>query len=415
MIDSKNGRQSQLLYADGVTWNSFVKNIGFTIGFLVLNSILLLLAIQNQSLFNVLMYEDRIGEWATFYSFALAGVIGLVHLIKRGRSKSTSQKVHQKTRRYTILALSFCCLFFAGEEISWGQRLFGAMPSDFFQELNHQQELNLHNILVYFISARFAFILICVGYGIVLPIAVLKANNRDESTAFSKLRAVSPSLALSPWFAVAAFVYWIDPVVLSLEAAELLLALLLFCDVILKCQTEGNRSAVNSRRMPIQLAVFGLPLILGAINNPVIDHTILAPDPARIEKANAELDEIAWDLKNAGRIYPEIPRQDQVFDSRIYNAINEEMVRFSKQSRFHGKRDDPELSPEDRKRRKYFLDPWNNPYWISLKGYGSVQVYSFGPNGRLDTILLHEERIPSEADIRGDDLSVWVDVFGSDR
>lgn len=35
----------------------------------------------------------------------------------------------------------------AGEEMSWGQRLFGFEASESFQQLNHQNETNLHNLI----------------------------------------------------------------------------------------------------------------------------------------------------------------------------------------------------------------------------------------------------------------------------
>jgi len=42
------------------------------------------------------------------------------------------------------------CLFFfgAGEEISWGQRIFNIQSSDFFLTHNSQGETNLHNLIV---------------------------------------------------------------------------------------------------------------------------------------------------------------------------------------------------------------------------------------------------------------------------
>ncbi len=39
-------------------------------------------------------------------------------------------------------------LFAAGEEISWGQRIFGVESSEFFIENNAQGETNLHNLVV---------------------------------------------------------------------------------------------------------------------------------------------------------------------------------------------------------------------------------------------------------------------------
>ncbi|HEY0898117.1 MAG TPA: hypothetical protein VGD90_02240 [Sphingobacteriaceae bacterium] len=48
-------------------------------------------------------------------------------------------------------AMTFLCLFSifaAGEEISWGQRIFNVESSDFFQKNNAQGETNLHNLVV---------------------------------------------------------------------------------------------------------------------------------------------------------------------------------------------------------------------------------------------------------------------------
>ena len=42
-------------------------------------------------------------------------------------------------------------------------------------------------------------------------------------------------------------------------------------------------------------------------------------------------------------------------------------------------------SPE---RRRYFIDPWNNPYWLwhlCDEGGQRVRIYSFGPNQRRDS------------------------------
>jgi hypothetical protein len=48
----------------------------------------------------------------------------------------------------TWAALAFLFFFAAGEEISWGQRIFGVESSDFFLQHNKQGETNLHNLVV---------------------------------------------------------------------------------------------------------------------------------------------------------------------------------------------------------------------------------------------------------------------------
>ncbi len=48
----------------------------------------------------------------------------------------------------TWAVLAFLFFFAAGDEISWGQRIFGIESGDFFQQHNIQSETNLHNLTV---------------------------------------------------------------------------------------------------------------------------------------------------------------------------------------------------------------------------------------------------------------------------
>jgi hypothetical protein len=47
-----------------------------------------------------------------------------------------------------ILAIILVFIFGAGEEISWGQRIFNVESSQYFLENNAQGETNLHNMVV---------------------------------------------------------------------------------------------------------------------------------------------------------------------------------------------------------------------------------------------------------------------------
>ena len=93
-------------------------------------------------------FEDRILEWGTF---ALAIIASIVFLI-RG-----------------ILGSQFaylCCiafLFFAMEEISWGQRVFLFESPELFLQHNYQNELNLHNFINFAKSPFFALIYFTVN------------------------------------------------------------------------------------------------------------------------------------------------------------------------------------------------------------------------------------------------------------
>jgi len=77
-------------------------------------------------------------EWLTFW-FAAAGAVFLAIVVWRSRKS-----------RLNILALGLCALaiFFAGEEIAWGQHLFQFEAPGFFAENNSQDEVTVHNLRV---------------------------------------------------------------------------------------------------------------------------------------------------------------------------------------------------------------------------------------------------------------------------
>ena len=92
--------------------------------------------------YHALMEEDYIGEWITFYAFLLSGFIILTHL---WFSRKNGLKLFSLS--FLIpLAVAVFCLVVAGEEVSWGQRIFAFKPPDIFLEKNYQQELNVHNL-----------------------------------------------------------------------------------------------------------------------------------------------------------------------------------------------------------------------------------------------------------------------------
>jgi hypothetical protein len=79
--------------------------------------------------------EDGAAEWIATLALFSCAVISL------GRSV----KSNGKSRWFHVLvALVF--LFAVGEELSWGQRLFGVESSPFFEDHNWQGETNVHNL-----------------------------------------------------------------------------------------------------------------------------------------------------------------------------------------------------------------------------------------------------------------------------
>jgi len=85
--------------------------------------------------------EDGFTEWSTVVFL----LIGLFVCVKRVWLLK-DQKPLLFLFMTSLLALFF--FFGAGEEISWGQRIFNVESSEFFVENNAQGETNLHNLMV---------------------------------------------------------------------------------------------------------------------------------------------------------------------------------------------------------------------------------------------------------------------------
>ncbi|WP_417361008.1 hypothetical protein [Galbibacter sp.] len=90
---------------------------------------------------DVFAAEDNAVEWITAIMLLCISILCFARLFTISKGKSITWKLG---------AFVFAIIFFfgAGEEISWGQRLFNIESSAFFLENNAQQETNLHNLVV---------------------------------------------------------------------------------------------------------------------------------------------------------------------------------------------------------------------------------------------------------------------------
>lgn len=85
--------------------------------------------------------EDGFAEYGTALMLLAISILSFTRIIKFRLSKPLLWKLG-------LLGFSIIFLFGAGEEISWGQRLFGIESSEYFLENNAQKETNLHNMVV---------------------------------------------------------------------------------------------------------------------------------------------------------------------------------------------------------------------------------------------------------------------------
>ena len=83
-----------------------------------------------------LVVEDSLIEDLTAVLLSLAGILLFV----------TGRMERKALRRWIYVLGGILALFVAGEEISWGQRIFGYPTPDWIAEKNSQNEFNLHNL-----------------------------------------------------------------------------------------------------------------------------------------------------------------------------------------------------------------------------------------------------------------------------
>jgi hypothetical protein len=107
--------------------------------------------------------EEGFLEWVTVILLVPAAWYGARSAL-RGRREAGPWVV----RWWVILTL--VCVYFAGEEVSWGQQIFFWETPEFIGALNDQNETNLHNISSWFDQKpRLLFELWVLTAGIVIP------------------------------------------------------------------------------------------------------------------------------------------------------------------------------------------------------------------------------------------------------
>ena len=109
---------------------------------------------------NQYMMEDGVIEYATVILLLASCVLTGTRWWRYHRQHSV---------RFTLISLLIVGFFFfvAGEEISWGQRIFALETTDYFKEHNDQEELNLHNLVVGDVKINKLF------FGVILTTAIL--------------------------------------------------------------------------------------------------------------------------------------------------------------------------------------------------------------------------------------------------
>lgn len=178
---------------------------------------------------NRFVIEDGIIEWLTVIALAASAILMLKRAwMLRGARSPLFLFV-------TVMAAAVF-LFGAGEEISWGQRIFSVETPEWFEARNKQSEMNLHNLVIGGHSVNKLVFSKLLGIVILVYLLVLPAICRKSprwSACVDRLGIPMPRT----WHVVV----WIAAILLSEfaigtskrgEIREVLLTLILFVQLL---------------------------------------------------------------------------------------------------------------------------------------------------------------------------------------
>jgi hypothetical protein len=121
-------------------------------------------ALGGKDMYKWFTSEDGVAETmqVVFYALALVSCVLVIARLWRSRR-------HVTATLYLLVAVGL--IFMLGEELSWGQRIWGWDTPESVRAINKQEETNLHNI--YGVGSILKWLQLLVGaYGTLLPLLV---------------------------------------------------------------------------------------------------------------------------------------------------------------------------------------------------------------------------------------------------
>lgn len=299
-----------------------------------------------------LVQEDHFVEWWTAALFAAAGWLHL--------------KGALPPRRWLDLLVALFCLFVAGEEFSWGQRLLGFTPPAGFLEHNAQQELTLHNFSEWFGKPKGVLTLALLAYGGLLPLMARARGGR----LLARWGATPPPLATVPWFLLAAWLLHWYPVEFTGEWVEAL---------------AGGLFLATATRSPGHRLRFAGGAAIAATLLSAVSGSGRGASPAALACASAEAESLLREIVSGHAATDRLLRAASIH-KRVWTAVEEGYLRSDAMGSLAAVGCPGE--PGGGRRAAHALDPWGMPYWVRVEdaqeGHRGVVVYSTGPNRRRD-------------------------------
>ena len=193
--------------------NQYIKEIEYLKFYILAVALVVILSYSVYIFFSVetvsnLGAEDHFFEWLTPIFFWIACVIFFLTFLK--------------TKNPFFLILAMVMFIGAGEEISWGQRIFGFKTPESINKINVQHEFTFHNIKIFhgvnsqgkpnygvsrLLEINFLFRLFTMLFGIVLPFCAYHFKFISRLTM--KIKVPIPPISIGLFFFISWATYWV--------------------------------------------------------------------------------------------------------------------------------------------------------------------------------------------------------------
>jgi hypothetical protein len=250
-IQQWSARGAEHLRRDSEEWKITPRHARLLVLIPFILAVVVAAAVPFRELYNWLITEDSLIEWLQFLCLLGASILLVLITIRLLRAGNLRMAL-----LYAVVTLGV--LFLTGEEISWGQRIFGWETPEDMAAVNRQGETTIHNVRGIQDLVPPAMLLASL-YGACVPVVWAVAGARWEH--FASRHLLVPPLCLVPAFLLAAgyrlfrLVVWPTPNYVISEYAEamelsLYFGLAMFCWFNLRRlrQPELKPGARDARR-----------------------------------------------------------------------------------------------------------------------------------------------------------------------
>lgn len=329
--------------------------------------------------------EDGWIEWMTVWAFLLAAAV-YVLIARRERAAGTVP--------WFSLGVALFAFVVAMEEFSWGQRVLGFRPPDYFLAENFQQELNFHNVIetdVRKLGLKATIALFCI----LLPIA---GALREPREFLERIKVTAPPLAIVPAGIATYWAYESYPWKFSGELVEVMLGLAF----LFAAMTVWSGASTRRLDWKVFATSWTIALFLGVATTALTQRR-WGDSSEKIQLAKTEAQALAADFQELARLNRGRPITKCGLHKRVFSFVE----KYDRDELFEGAFAQLADQGMPEARAEFFIDPWNSPYWIRHECEGRHRlsfVYSFGPNRRRNS---------TEWELGGDDVGVTVFERGS--